>query len=95
MRIYTGADVTFTLYEDEGNNYNYENGAYNEIICRWNDKTRVLTIGDSNGNFSGFQKDKVFNITVIYPLEDSDRQTESMKKVVQYSGQKLNVNFDL
>ena len=29
--VYPGADGNFVLYEDEGNNYNYENGAYTEI----------------------------------------------------------------
>lgn len=28
IRIYPGADGDFTLYEDEGNNYNYERGVY-------------------------------------------------------------------
>src|SRR5690606_36920188 len=28
IRIYTGADGEFTLYEDEGDSYNYEDGAY-------------------------------------------------------------------
>ena len=32
------------LYEDEGNNYNYENGAYTEIPMTWNDAKRTLTI---------------------------------------------------
>lgn len=31
IRVYTGADGTFTLYEDEGDNYNYEKGQYSEI----------------------------------------------------------------
>lgn len=26
--VYPGADGEFVLYEDEGNNYNFENGAY-------------------------------------------------------------------
>ena len=29
--IYPGNNGSFTLYEDEGDNYNYENGAYTEI----------------------------------------------------------------
>jgi alpha-D-xyloside xylohydrolase len=31
LRIYPGADATFTLYEDEGTNYNYEHGAFSTI----------------------------------------------------------------
>ena len=43
--VYPGADGNFVLYEDEGNNYNYENGAYTEIPMTWNDAKRTLTIG--------------------------------------------------
>lgn len=28
IRIYPGGDGQFTLYNDEGNNYNYEKGKY-------------------------------------------------------------------
>ena len=27
IRVYAGADGKFTLYEDEGDNYNYEKGS--------------------------------------------------------------------
>ena len=29
--VYGGKDASFTLYEDEGTNYNYEKGAFAEI----------------------------------------------------------------
>ncbi len=31
LRIYPGADGSFTLYEDENDNYNYEKGVYATI----------------------------------------------------------------
>ncbi len=31
IRIYPGADATFVLYEDEGDNYNYEQGKFSMI----------------------------------------------------------------
>jgi alpha-D-xyloside xylohydrolase len=37
LRVYTGADGDFTLYEDENDNYNYEKGAYATIPIHWND----------------------------------------------------------
>ena len=37
FRVYPGADATFSLYEDEGTNYNYEKGAYSIIPVKWND----------------------------------------------------------
>ena len=46
LRIYPGADGSFTLYEDEGDSYNYEKGAYSVILFSWNEKTHTLTIDD-------------------------------------------------
>ena len=31
LHVYTGADGSFSLYEDEGTNYNYEKGAFSII----------------------------------------------------------------
>ena len=39
LRIYRGADGTFTLYEDEGDGYAYEKGVYGTIDFRWSDAT--------------------------------------------------------
>ena len=34
LRVYPGADGSFTLYEDENDNYNYEKGVYATIPLR-------------------------------------------------------------
>src|SRR5258708_29225478 len=46
VRIYRGADGAFTLYEDEGDSYRYEQGAYTVIPFHWNEAAKTLTIGD-------------------------------------------------
>ena len=46
IRIYPGADGDFTLYEDEGDNYDYEHGAYSVIPLHWDDKASTLTVGE-------------------------------------------------
>lgn len=56
LHVYPGADCTFTLYEDEGDNYNYEKGAFSTIPIIWEDSTRRLTIGKRKGEFDGMQK---------------------------------------
>jgi len=53
VRIYPGANGTFTLYEDENDNYNYEKGAYSTLIFKWDDQIKTLTIGNRKGTFSG------------------------------------------
>ncbi len=66
IRVYAGADGTFTLYEDEGDNYNYEQGRYSEIAFSWDDSTRTLTIGDRTGaGFEGMLTGRTFRLTLI------------------------------
>jgi alpha-D-xyloside xylohydrolase len=83
LRIYPGADGSFTLYEDEGDNYNYEKGVYSTIAFKWNDRSRTLTIGDRQGSYPGMLQNRQF--TVILP--DGKQQT------IRYSGTSQTVVF--
>ena len=60
--MYPGANGAFTLYEDEGDNYNYEKGAYSTIPISWNDSTRVLRIGKRAGSFTRMTKERTFRV---------------------------------
>ena len=62
--VYPGADATFVLYEDEGDNYNYERGIYSTITMKWNDKKRTLTIADRQGQFPGMLNTRTFNVRI-------------------------------
>ena len=62
LRIYAGADADFTLYEDEGDNYDYEHGVYSTIPLHWNDKREELSIGTRVGAFPGMLAHRVFRI---------------------------------
>ena len=81
LRIYPGADGTFTLYEDEGDNYNYEKGVFATIPFQWNDKNRTLTIGDRKGTYPGMLQARRF----IVVLPNGTRQT------VEYRGSSVSV----
>ncbi len=60
VRVYPGADAEFVLYEDEGDNYNYEKGQYSTITMKWNDKKHELTIADRAGQFPGMIASRKF-----------------------------------
>ena len=83
MIVYPGADAVFTLYEDEGDNYNYEQGAYSTITLQWNDRKRMLTIGKREGSFKGLLENRTFRIQL--PGGDV--------KIVEYNGSKVEVKF--
>lgn len=79
IRVYTGANGTFTLYEDEFDNYNYEKGAYTEIPIEWNDSDHKLTFGARKGSYNGMLKNRKFTIL----FQDGTRKT------INYQGKKI------
>ena len=83
LHVYPGADTSFTLYEDEGDNYNYERGVYSTIPISWSERTQTLTIGKRKGSYPGMLEKRQF--TVITP--DGRQQT------VDYSGQEVRCNL--
>ena len=82
LRVYPGADGRFVLYEDEGDNYNYEKGVYSTIPFSWNDQSQTLTIGARQGTFPGMLATRTF--TVVWP--------DGTTKSVAYQGQEINIS---
>ena len=82
--VYPGADGTFTLYEDEGDNYNYEKGAYSTITFKWNARSKKLTIGAIAGEYPGMLKDRSFRVR----LAGTDTHVN-----VDYTGKSLTVSL--
>ena len=64
IAVYPGADGVFTLYEDEGDGYGYEIGAFSTIEFRWDDAASTLTIGARNGRFPGMLGERDFIIQI-------------------------------
>jgi alpha-D-xyloside xylohydrolase len=65
LYVYTGRKCAFTLYEDEGTNYNYEKGECSTIKISYDETTGELTIGERKGEFRGMLKERDFNIVWI------------------------------
>ena len=63
--VYPGADATFTLYEDEGDNYNYEKGAYSTIRFSWDDRRGRLTIHQAEGQYPGMLHKRTFDVRIV------------------------------
>jgi alpha-D-xyloside xylohydrolase len=64
LRIFPGQNGRFSLYEDEGDNYNYEQGAFSTIELTWDEDARTLTIGERQGNYPGMPSHREFRITL-------------------------------
>ncbi|MDR1464907.1 MAG: DUF5110 domain-containing protein [Oscillospiraceae bacterium] len=61
-RIYPGADAAFTFYEDEGDGYAYEQGAFALTCLRWDDAAGTLHIGAREGAFPGLVQTRDWEI---------------------------------
>jgi len=62
LLIYPGQNGSFTLYDDEGDNYNYEQGRFTMIRIAWDDAARRLTLYDRQGDYPGMPNSRVFRI---------------------------------
>ncbi len=87
LRIYPGANGSFTLYEDENDNYHYEKGVYATIGFQWDDSKRQLTVADRKGEFPGMLKDRTFNVVLVTKDHGTGVEvTAKCDKVVTYTG---------
>ncbi|OIV41689.1 TIM-barrel domain-containing protein [Flavobacterium johnsoniae] len=86
LYIYKGRDGSFTLYEDEGVNYNYEKGHYSAISFHYNQKNQTLTIGERKGDFKGMLKDRKFKIIAVDPSNPKAFLSDASGKEIDYNG---------
>ena len=94
LRIYPGTNASFTLYEDENDNYNYEKGIYATITFHWDDTQRQLTIGDREGEFPGMLKQRQFNLIIVKKNHGTGVEvSENPDNIIQYDGKRQLIQF--
>lgn len=81
IRVYPGADATFTLYEDEGDGYNYEKGEYSTI--QFTLKGRKLTIGQRQGGFKGMLAGRKFHVVCV----------DGTARDIEYNGEQIEIKL--
>lgn len=92
VRVYRGANGSFTLYEDENDNYDYEKGVHATISFTWNDAAQTLTIGDRVGSYPGMLQGRTFRVVFVAEAHGvGGAVTEAPDKVVEYNGKKIAV----
>jgi alpha-D-xyloside xylohydrolase len=94
LRIYQGTNGRFDLYEDQGDNYNYEKGIYSLIKFNWDEAKKTLTIDSRKGVYPGMLKKHTFNILLVNENRGTGVETSStIDKIVKYSGKIIVVKF--
>jgi len=89
LYIYKGDRGSFTLYEDENINYNYEQGNYSTIPFVYNDKNNTLTIGSRKGTFKGMLKTRIFTIVTVDKNHPKAFEANTSGKIIKYVGNKI------
>jgi alpha-D-xyloside xylohydrolase len=92
LRVYRGASGSFTLYEDEGDNYDYESGSYATIPFTWDESAQTLTIGQRQGTFPGMLINRTFRVVWVSAGHGNGvALTPAADAVVNYNGNSVQI----
>jgi alpha-D-xyloside xylohydrolase len=93
LYLFAGKNGTYTLYEDEGVNYNYEKGAYATIGFQYDDATHTLEIGERQGSFNGMLQERTFNIVWVDKNRPQGVNPDAKGMEVFYTGKAQKINI--
>jgi alpha-D-xyloside xylohydrolase len=88
IRIYPGADGSFTLYEDDGETYRYEHGERATTTLRWDDARRTLHIAARQGRYPGMVTRRELRVRLVAPPGQAEQS-----QTVSYQGRALTLRF--
>jgi alpha-D-xyloside xylohydrolase len=92
IRVYKGQDASFTIYEDAGDSYDYEQGQYSRIPLTWHDSTKTLSIGARIGSYPGMPATRTFNVVFVGANHGSGVDVSAAPdQVVKYDGSEASV----
>ena len=87
IRVYCGADARFTIYEDAGDGYGYENGDFALIQIDWKEQNSKLRISARRGSFPGLVEEREYRIVLI-------SASGSQAQAVSYFGKEIVIERD-
>lgn len=92
LRIYPGADGSFTLYKDSGDGYAYRKGEHATIPIHWDNATFMLTIGARQGSYPGMPTAMDFDVVLVRNGHGIGEGVTSMPdQVIHYDGREASV----
>jgi alpha-D-xyloside xylohydrolase len=93
LLVYAGSDGTFELYEDDGETYAHQEGAFTRIPIRYDDATGTVTIGPRNGFFPSMVERRTFNVRWISGPSDTAANLDAPPdRTVEYDGTPVTVH---
>ena len=91
--VYGGKNGSFTLYEDEGTNYDYERGLYTKIPLTYDQANKTLTIGQRQGSYPGMIENRTFNVIYVDAANPQGYNPDAVGQQVAYNGQAVTVQL--
>jgi alpha-D-xyloside xylohydrolase len=91
IRVYTGANADFVLYEDENDTYNYESGKYSTVAMSWNETEKTFTIGDRKGEFPGMLMNRTFNVVWVSTKNGTGIEPSKQAETIHYIGKTISI----
>lgn len=91
IRIYPGANATFTIYEDDNETYAYERGERATIDLFWDDAARTLRISARQGSFPGMCAERTLQIVLVDPA--AARPSNTIARTLRYTGEPISVRI--
>jgi alpha-D-xyloside xylohydrolase len=86
VRVYTGADAHFLLYEDAGDSYGYERGERAFVKMGWSEADAELVVQARQGSFDGMVKEREWRVVFVSARGQEER-------VIRYSGAEVRLRM--
>ncbi|QOV20256.1 DUF5110 domain-containing protein [Blautia liquoris] len=74
--IYPGKDASFELYDDEGDNYNFEKDVYTLTRAVWNNDARTFKVENVSGTYHRQPKEERYTVTIMDVSASPDTQKD-------------------
>jgi len=91
LRVYPGADGSFQLYDDDGETYEYEKGAYVKVPITWSDGKKALKIENYQG--AGAAPKIRFKLVIVKKGKGVGIEEGTFDAQENYEGGSVEVNF--
>jgi len=86
LRVYTGVDADFTLYQDDGKTYKYEKGEHATIAIHWDEAKSKLRIGDRLGQYPGMPAKQLIRVVFVDKNHGVGLEENASSQVFSYDG---------
>jgi alpha-D-xyloside xylohydrolase len=93
LHVFPGADGTFTLYEDQGEDMGYTRGEFARIPLTWDERRRTLTLGAREGRFPGMAATRRIGVVVHEGGGSGPVFEREAEKWVDYDGSAVELTF--